>query len=193
MPIEELQEPYWEKQQGETPNQYCYFQEFLKFPTNNLKDFHQHLCETYQHLPTPTAKPPKYNTVKGWSSDNKWTDRKTQKRMAEKQDILDTLHELDKEDAIEEYLLKKSFKKKLLKRLEQEAEDERFSQLKHGVAAYVEMNNDNRVDKEEPTNFTSQKMDVETENHMHYESVDNLLEAFHASKNEWNKHKHEHE
>ena len=45
MPIEELQEPYWEKQEGETPNQYCYFLEFLEFPTFNLKDFHQHLCE----------------------------------------------------------------------------------------------------------------------------------------------------
>lgn len=189
MPIQELQEPYWEKQQGETPNQYCYFLEFLKFPTNNLKDFHQHLCDTYQNLAKPSAKPPKYNTIIGWSSDNKWTDRKSEKRIAEKQDILDTLHELDKADAIEEYKKKKSFKQKLLDRLEREVDYEKFSQIKHGVTAYVDMNNDNRVDKEEPTNFTSQKMDVETDNTIHYEGVDNLLEAFHASKQEWDKHK----
>ena len=191
MPIEELQEPIWDKQQGETPNQYCYFLEFLEFPTYNLKAFHQHLCDTYQNLAKPSAKPPKYNTIVGWSSDNKWTDRKTQKRISEKQDILDTLHELDKQDKIEEFILKKSFKKKLLDRLEKEAEYEKFSQLKHGVDAYVNINDDNRVDKEEPTTFANQKLDVEANTKIEHQNVDNLLEAFRASKAEWDKHKHE--
>jgi len=190
MPIEELQEPYWEKQQGETPNQYCYFLEFLQFPTNNLKDFHQHLCEK-DNQGLLRTKVPAYKTIRNWSGPacNKWTERKAAKRQSEKQDILDTLHELDKEDVIEEYKQKKSFKKKLLERLEKEVEYERFSQIKHGVTAYVDMNNDNRVDKEEPTSFTSQKLDVEAETKIEYEGVDNLLEAFHASKAEWDKHK----
>lgn len=193
MPIEELQEPYWEKQKGETPNQYCFFQEFLKWPTFNLKDFHQHLCNNYSKLPqvTDKAKIPKYGTMKNWSSLNNWTARKEAKRIAEKQEILDTLHELDKEDAIEEFLLKKSIKRKLLRRLEQDADHEKYSQLKHGADAFTILNDDNRVDKEEPTTFTNQKLDVEAESKIQYENVDNLLEVFHASKAEWNKHKTE--
>ena len=193
MPIEQLQEPIWEKQKGETPNQYCYFQEYLEWPTYSLKDFHQHLCEKYSNIPGSTKKTkiPKYQTIKNWSFCNEWTSRKEAKRTAEKKDILDTLHQLDKEDKIEEYLLKKSFKKKLLKRLEEEAEYEKFSQLKHGVAAYVEMNDDNRVDKEEPTKFTNQKLDVESQNKIEYEGIENLLETFHASRREWIEHKHE--
>ena len=188
MPIEELHEPYWDKQQGETPNQYCYFLEFLEFPTNNLKDFHQHLCEN-RHQSTKINKVVKYQTLRKMASQNGWKERKSAKRFAEKQDILDTLHELDKQDAIEEYKQKKRFKQKLLDRLEKEVEYEKFSQIKHGVAAYVDINNDNRVDKEEPVTFTSQKLDVEAESTIQYEGVDNLLEAFHASKAEWDKHK----
>ena len=190
MPIQELQEPVWEKQQGETPNQYCYFLEFLEYKTNDLKAFHQHLCEKDRQGLLRT-KVPAYKTIRNWSGPkcNKWTERKSAKRAAEKIDILDTLHELDKEDVIEEYILKKSIKQKLLNRLNKEAETERFSQLKHGVDAYTNLNDDNRVDKEEPTNFTSQKMDLESDNTIHYEGVDNLLEAFHASKAEWDRHK----
>ena len=192
MPIEELQEPYWEKQDGETPNQYCYFLEFLEFPTFNLKDFHQHICDNLQKS-TKINKAVQYQTLRKWAGDscNKWRVRKEAKRASEKQDLLDTLHELDKQDKIDEFILKKSFKKKLLDRLEKEAEYEKFSQLKHGVDAYVNINDDNRVDKEEPTTFANQKLDVEANTKIEHQNVDNLLEAFRASKAEWDKHKHE--
>lgn len=190
MPIPELQEPYWEKQEGETPNQYCYFLEFLEFPTFNLKDFHQHLCDN-RHESTSINKVVKYQTLRKWAGEkcNKWHIRKQAKRQSEKDDLLETLHELDKQDAIEEYLLKKSIKRKLLRRLEQEVEYEKFSQLKHGADAFTIINDDNRVDKEEPTTFTNQKVDVDADTTIQYDGVDNLLEAFHASKAEWNKHK----
>ena len=190
MPITELQEPYWEKQKGETPNQYCYFLEFLKFPTFNLKAFHDHLCEEHKKTQSNT-KIVTYDTIRKWAGDkcNKWHTRKSAKRQSEKEDLLETLHELDKEDAIEEFLLKKSIKKKLLKRLEQDADYEKYSQLKHGADAYTILNDDNRVDKEEPTSYTSQKVDVDADTTIAYEGVDNLLEAFHASKAEWDKHK----
>ena len=190
MPIEELQEPYWEKQEGETPNQYCYFLEFLEYPTFNLKDFHDHLCENL-HKSTSNNKVVKYQTIRKWAGDKctKWRVRKEAKRQAEKQDLLDTLHELDKQEKIENFKLKNSFKKKLLDRLEKEAEFEKYSQLKHGVDAYVNMSDDNRIDMEEPTTFTNQKLDVDADTTIQYEGVDNLLEAFHASKKEWDKHK----
>jgi hypothetical protein len=192
MPIEELQEPIWEKQKGETPNQYCYFLEFLQYPTYNLKDFHQHLCENgiAGHKGTKIAA---YKTLRNWAGDscNKWHSRKEAKRIAEKEDLLETLHELDKQDAIEEYLLKKSIKRKLLQRLEQDADHEKYSQLKHGADAFTILNDDNRVDKEEPTTFANQKVDMESTNKIEYEGVENLLEVFHASKDEWNKHNSE--
>ena len=77
MPIEELQEPYWEKQDGETPNQYCYFLEFLEFPTFNLKDFHDHLCEKNKKEQKGT-KVVTYGTLRKWARDscNKWRIRK---------------------------------------------------------------------------------------------------------------------
>ena len=103
--------------------------------------------------------------------------------------MLDTLHELDKEDKIENFKQKNRFKKKLIDRLEKEAEFEKYSQLKHGVDAYVNISDDNRIDMEEPTTFANQKLDVEAETKVEYQGVDNLLEAFHASKAEWDKHK----
>ena len=192
MPIEELQEPYWEKQEGETPNQYCYFLEFLEFPTFNLKDFHDHLCEKNKKEQKGT-KVVTYNTIRKWARDacNKWRVRKEAKRQSEKDDILDTLHELDKEVKINNFKRKNNFKNKLLERLEKEAEYEKYSQLKHGVDAYVNISDDNRIDMEEPTTFASQKVDMESTNKIEYEGVENLLEVFHASKNEWNKHNSE--
>lgn len=192
MPIEELQEPIWEKQEGETPNQYCYFLEFLEFPTFNLKDFHDHLCEKSKKE-QKGAKPVTYKTIGKWAGEkcNKWRVRKEAKRQAEKQDILDTLHELDKADKIEEFKKKKRFKQKLLDRLLIEAETAALSQLRQGADAYIAMGDDNRVDKEEPTTYSNQKLDVEAETKVQYEGVENLLEVFHASKNEWNKHKPE--
>ena len=190
MPIEELQEPYWEKQEGETPNQYCYFLEFLEFPTFNLKDFHDHLCEKSKRE-QKGAKLVTYKTIGKWAGEacNKWRVRKEAKRVAEKQDILDTLHELDKADKIEEFKKKKQFKQKLLDRLLMEAETAALSQLRQGADAYIAMGDDNRVDKEEPTTYSNQKLDVEAETKVKYQGVDNLLGAFHASKAEWDKHK----
>ncbi len=195
MPIEELQEPYWEKQEGETPNQYCYFLEFLEFPTFNLKDFHDHLCELHKNSQkfTDKSKITSYAVLRKWAGDacNKWRVRKEAKRQSEKDDILDTLHELDKEVKINNFKRKNNFKNKLLERLEKEAEYEKYSQLKHGVDAYVNISDDNRIDMEEPTTFASQKVDMESTNKIEYEGVENLLEVFHASKNEWDKHNSE--
>lgn len=190
MPIEELQEPYWEKQEGETPNQYCYFLEFLEFPTFNLKDFHDYLCEKSKKE-QKGAKPVTYKTIGKWAGEkcNKWRVRKEAKRQAEKQDILDTLHELDKADKIEEFKKKKLFKQRLLDRLLMEAETAALSQLRQGADAYIAMGDDNRVDKEEPTTYSNQKLDVDAETKVQYEGVENLLEVFHASKAEWDKHK----
>ena len=162
MPIEELQEPYWEKQQGETPNQYCYFLEFLKFPTNNLREFHDYLCEENQKEPKGT-KVVTYGTLKKWAREscNNWVFRKAAKRKAEDDDIQDILHELDKEDKIENFKTKNRLKKQLLQRMELEAYNQPFSQLRQGIDGYVSLANDNRIDKGEATEYTNTKLDAD--------------------------------
>ena len=95
----------------------------------------------------------------------------------------------ESKDKIDNFKKKNSIRKKLLERLDNEAEFEKYSQLKHGVDAYVNMSDDNRIDMEEPTTFTNQKLDVDAETKVQYEGVENLLEVFHASKDEWDKRK----
>ena len=156
--------PIEEKQKGETPNQYCYFLEFLEFPTFNLKAFHQHLCDTYQDLAKPSAKPPKYNTIVGWSSDNKWTDRKTTKRQSEKQEILDTLHELDKQDAIANFETKKKIKKDLLERICIDMSiGQPLSQINQGIQALKILHEDDLLDQEEPTEYSKSDVTADIE------------------------------
>ncbi len=162
MPIEELKEPIWEKQKGETPNQYCYFLEFLKFPTNNLKAFHDHLCEK-GNVGQKGTKVPAYKTLRNWSREscNNWVFRKAAKRKAEDDDIQDTLHELDKEDAIQEFLLKKLINKKILERINREIDEQPLSQLNQGIQGYKTLKDDNRVDKGEATEYTNTKIDAD--------------------------------
>jgi hypothetical protein len=159
MPIEELQEPYWEKQEGETPNQYCYFLEFLDYPTNNLKDFHDHLCDKHKKT-QPNTKIVTYDTLRKWAGEkwNKWHIRKAAKRKAEDDDIQDTLHELEKETKVEEYQTKQRINTKLLKRIEREVDENALSQIAQGIQGYKTLKDDNRVDRGEATDFT--KSDV---------------------------------
>lgn len=165
MPITKLKEPIWEKQDGETPNQYDYFLEFLKFPTYNLKDYHTHLCELHQNSQkfTNKKKITSYDVIRKWAGDscNKWKERKIAKRKADNDDIQETLHELDKEDAIEEYQTKKRIIKELLNRIECEVDTQPMSQLAQGVDGYRKLKDDNRIDKGEATEVTNTKIDAD--------------------------------
>lgn len=164
MPIEELKEPIWEKQEGETPNQYDYFREFLKFPTNNLRQFHDYLCEKNEKQQKGT-KVVTYNTIRKWAREacNKWVFRKAAKRKAEDDDIQDTLHELDKETKIKEFQIKKGINNKLLERIDREINDNALSQITHGIQGYIALKNDNRTDMGEPIETTKSEINADFE------------------------------
>ena len=186
MPIKELQEPIWEKQKGETPNQHCYFLEYLKFPTFNLKAFHEHLCETYKNLDKPSAKPPKYNTIIGWSSENKWRTRKEAKRTSEDTEILETLHELEKQQKIETFNAKQEIERTLLENIKTAiALGQPLSQINQGVQALKTLNEDKQLTQEKPTNYN--KTDIDAETRVQHQGVNELVEAFYVSKAEWDK------
>ncbi len=188
MPIKELKEPYWEKQNGETPNQFCYFQEYLKFPTFNLKDFHQHLCENYKNEHKPTAKPPKYNTIRGWSAENKWHIRKESKRTVEDQEILEVLHEKEKQQKIETFDAKQNIERELTKKIQKAIETgQPLSQINQGIQALKILNEDKQLTQEKPTNYNQTNIDAETR--VQHQGVQELVEAFYVSKSEWDKRK----
>ena len=190
MPIETLEEPVWEKQKGETPNQYCYFQEFLKYPTFNLKTFHQHLCDNYQRLldSTEQAKVPKYQTLKNWSSCNKWTIRKEAKRTTEDTEILEQLHEMEKEQKARTFQAKQEIEEKLLDKIIEAIElGQPLSQINQGIQGLKTINEDKQLTQEKPTNYN--KTDIDAETKVQHQGVNEIVEAFYVSKTEWDKRK----
>lgn len=189
MPIKELKEPYWEKQEGETPNQYCFFQEYLDYPTFNLKAFHEHLCDKFKEGQTG-AKPPAYKTIRKWAGDkcNRWHTRKTAKRESAKQDIFETLHELEMEDKIENFKSKQQIKSDLLISIATAIERGiPLSQINQGVQALKLLHEDDLLDQEKPTNYNQTNIDAETR--VQHQGVQELVEAFYVSKSEWDKRK----
>lgn len=192
MPIETLEEPIWERQQGETPNQYCYFLEYLKFPTFNLKAFHKHLCDNYSNLPniTSQAKIPKYGTMKNWSSLNKWTTRKESKRAAEDTEILQQLHEMEKEQKARTFQAKQEIEEKLLDKIIEAIElGQPLSQINQGIQGLKTINEDKQLTQEKPTNYN--KTDIDAETKVQHQGVNEIVEAFYVSKTEWDKRKQE--
>ena len=79
MTTTELQEPIWKKQKKEGSNAYCWFQEFLNYPTFELMRFCEHIqqeTEESQQKSVKKVKTPSYNTICKWSSKFKWRKRK---------------------------------------------------------------------------------------------------------------------
>ena len=190
MPIKELKEPIWEKQDGETPNQYCYFLEFLEYPTFNLKDFHQHLCQQNKKTQNATkqAKIVTYNTIRKWAGEkcNKWRRRKEAKRQVEKEDLMETLAELDKKQKAETFQTKQEIENKLLDNIVAAIElGQPLSQINQGIQALRTLNEDKQLTQEKPTNYN--KTDVNAEAKIAHQGVGELIEAFYVSKSEWNK------
>ncbi len=112
MTITELQEPIWKKQKKESSNAYCWFQEYLNYPTFELMRFCEHIqqeTEESQQKRVKKLKTPTYNTICKWSSKFKWRKRKEayleneeeertlylrQLRLKHSREELDLLHEI---------------------------------------------------------------------------------------------------
>lgn len=112
MTITELQEPIWKKQKKESSNAYCWFQEYLNYPTFELMRFCEHIqqeTEESQQKSVKKVKTPSYNTICKWSSKFKWRKRKEayleneeeertlylrQLRLKHSREELDLLHEI---------------------------------------------------------------------------------------------------
>jgi hypothetical protein len=183
MPITDLKEPIWERQDGETPNQYCYFLEFLEFPTFNLREFHDHLCEENKKNQNGTNKGKivTYNTIRKWAREscNNWRVRKEAKRASEKEDILNTLHEIDKQDTINNFNAKKEIKQKLLERIRRDIDmDLPLSQINQGIQGLKTLHEDDLLDQEKATEYTRQDMNVEADATLNNPGLKEIAEAY---------------
>ena len=112
MTTTELQEPIWKKQKKEGSNAYCWFQEFLNYPTFEIISFCEHIqknSEDIQKKSEKKVKIPTYYTISKWSSNFKWRKRKEafleneeeertlylrQLRLKHSREELDLLHEI---------------------------------------------------------------------------------------------------
>ena len=112
MTTTELQEPIWKKQKKESSNAYCWFQEFLNYPTYEIQKFYEHIQENPREIQKTNgkkAKIPTLNTVYNWSQRCSWRKRKEafleneanertlylrQLRLKHSREELDLLHEI---------------------------------------------------------------------------------------------------
>ena len=79
MTITELQEQIWKKQKKESSNAYCWFQEFLNYPTYEIQKFHKHITTNQKEIIKNNGKKAKIPTLKTmytWSTNYSWRKRK---------------------------------------------------------------------------------------------------------------------
>lgn len=112
MTTTELQKPIWKKQKKESSNAYCWFQEFLNYPTYEIQKFYEHIQKNPKEIQKTNGKKvkiPTLNTVYNWSQRCSWRKRKEafleneanertlylrQLRLKHSREELDLLHEI---------------------------------------------------------------------------------------------------
>ena len=79
MAVTEIKNEPWCKQEGETPNQFYWFQKYLNYPYNDITKFHKQMvkeCEENGKKSTKTVPLCTLKTMYNWSYQNKWIKRK---------------------------------------------------------------------------------------------------------------------
>ena len=128
--------------------------------------------------------------MKNWSSLNKWTTRKESKRAAEDTEILQQLHEMEKEQKARTFQAKQEIEEKLLDKIIEAIElGQPLSQINQGIQGLKTINEDKQLTQEKPTNYN--KTDIDAETKVQHQGVNEIVEAFYVSKTEWDKRKQE--
>ena len=196
----ELQEPIDEIQKGETPKQHYFLQLFYDVDNDNLTKFYKSfdgldkgdIWEYSGCTERLQFKPFAQSTFRNMGGclqylvrrKAHWTsifESKKENRKKKVVDFMDTFLDDVVESTIE------------LKGTEDEIKyDDSRPHLKAQGKNYISSARKTNWeilkdlgDIEDPT----QRHKLESENTMHYDGIDNLLETFHASKTEWTKHK----
>lgn len=165
MPIEELVEPYWNKQPGETPKQHCWFCQFLQYPDFNIGEFHKYISSPEFNPPDKAGygKIPTIKTIYNWSSDNKWKHRKTRYLEDREEQVQQQLLQLDIEKRKEFYnqkieLISAAFDKTHEEFLTGKISGYQFNQYCQGITKLLD---DNRLDLNKSTDIVTSNANVE--------------------------------
>ena len=149
MPVKELKEPIWERQEGETPNQHDWFNEFLDYSGYSLKAFHESLEKQQESAEVNNEydKIPTLNMINKWSSNNKWMSRKKAYRDFEKEEEREELRKIKRKHKISNFEKKQSIQNQLLDEiLLGLTVDKPFSQINQGIQGYATIAEDDRKD-----------------------------------------------
>ena len=126
MTITELQEPIWKKQKKESSNAYCWFQEYLNYPTFEIMRFCEYIqknSEDIQKKSEKKVKTPTYYTISKWSSNFKWRKRKEAYLENEEEERTLYLRQLRLKHSREEHDLLHKIKMKQLQNIEKQVTD----------------------------------------------------------------------
>ena len=161
MPVKELKEPIWERQEGETPNQHDWFNEFLDYSGYNLKAFHEYVESQKKSDEVSTFdKIPSYNMFMKWSSHNKWMLRKKAKRDFDKEEEREELKQIKRERLVANFRYKQKIEKQISLGL---TTGKPLSQINQGIQGYVTISEDDRKDLGENTENLNITADVDTQ------------------------------
>lgn len=166
----------WERQEGETPNQYYWFHEFLQHNDYSLLKFHEKLNENtskskgknqkYKKIPT-------YNTIAKWSSCNKWMKRKEAYEIYKVEQQTHRLEEAEYKNKEIIHQKKNVLITKALTKVEEEFEHGTLSgyQWSNWVTGIAKLLDDNRIDVGKATSITENKSEVHVEQELDVNSV----------------------
>ena len=152
----------WDRQEGETVNQYCWFNEFLLHNDLSLKNFYETIQEPSEDIHKKSQKNkkiPTYYTVYKWSSCNNWIKRKEAYIKHKNEEQRHRLEEEDYKNKETIHQKKNNIILKLLNKLEQELDDDLVSgyQSNQFTNAITNLLDDNRKDIGSPTEITENK------------------------------------
>lgn len=157
----------WDRQEGETVNQYCWFQEFLQHDDYSLKNFHEKLNMEGMEKEQKSQKKkkiPTYKTIQNWSSCNNWMKRKEAYNIHK---VEQQTHRLEEAEYKNKELInqkKNTIILKLLNRLDKEIDNELSGyQSNQFTSAITNLLDDNRKDLGKATSITENKSQLQIE------------------------------
>ena len=166
----------WERQEGETPNQYCWFQEFLQHNDYSLKNFHEQVSKNATEMEQESQKKiktPKYSTIQKWSSYNNWMKRKEAYTIYKSEQQTHRLEEAEYKNKERIHQKKNVLITKALTKVEEEFDRGTLSgyQWSNWINGIAKLLDDNRIDLGKATSITRNKSEVHVEQELDVNSV----------------------
>ena len=122
MAVTEIKKEPWCKQEGETPTQFYWFEQYLNYPYNDISKFHEAMekeCKENGKKPQKKAPLCTLKTMYNWSYQNKWIKRKNESIIWQSEDNNTYLRQLQLKDKEEESNRRHNIKMESYKKVEE--------------------------------------------------------------------------